>query len=115
MAENKELLTSSVPRTLETKSKIMGFELTDVLFLLMNLSVQNLIFGGTSMKIPMVFGTSLFLGLILFFFKRGKPDNYIQHYVEHLLSPVIRSANASDTSYQQLSKGGHSEYQYSFM
>lgn len=104
MAENKELLTSGVPRTLETKSKIMGFELADVLFLLLNLSVQNLIFGGTSMKIPMVFGTSLFLALMLFFFKRGKPDSYIQHYFEHLLSPVVRSANASDGSYQPFIK-----------
>lgn len=109
MADNKELLTSSVPRTLETKSKIMGFELSDVLFLLLNLSIQNLIFGGTAMKVPMVFGTSLFLGLMLFFFKRGKPDNYIQHYFEHLLSPVIRSANTSDGNYQPLLKGGKNE------
>ncbi|MGZ3772729.1 MAG: hypothetical protein ACXVCY_07685 [Pseudobdellovibrionaceae bacterium] len=107
--DNKELLTSSVPRTLETKSKIMGFELSDVLLLLLNLSVHNLIFGGTAMKIPMVFGTSLVLGLMLFFFKKGKPDNYIQHYFEHLLSPVTCSANASDETYQPLMKGGQSE------
>lgn len=106
MEDNKALLTSSVPRTLETKSKIMGFELSDVLFLLLNLSTQNLIFGGTSMKIPMVFGTSLVLGLMLFFFKRGKPDSYIQHYFEHLLSPIVRSANASDETYKPLAKGG---------
>ena len=109
MGDNKELLTSSVPRTLETKSKIMGFELSDVLFLLLNLSIQNLIFGGTSMKMPMVFGTSLVLGLMLFFFKRGKPDNYIQHYFEHLLSPIARSANVSDETYKPMSKGGVNE------
>ncbi|MBV2167152.1 MAG: hypothetical protein KUL82_00485 [Bdellovibrio sp.] len=109
MGDNKELLTSNVPRTLETKSKIMGFELSDVLFLLLNLSIQNLIFGGTSMKIPMVFGTSLVLGLMLFFFKRGKPDNYIQHYFEHLLSPIVRPANASDETYKPLLKGGTNE------
>ena len=105
MDDNNDLLTSSVPRTLETKSKIMGFELSDVLILLLNLSTQNLIFGGTSMKIPMVFGTSLALGLMLFFFKRGKPDNYIQHYFEHLLSPIVRSANTSDESYRLPKKG----------
>lgn len=109
MEDNQELLTSNVPRTLETKSKIMGFELSDVLFLLLNLSIQNLIFGGTSMKIPMVFGTSLILGLMLFFFKRGKPDNYIQHYFEHLLSPIVRSANSSDETYKPLLKGGTNE------
>lgn len=109
MSDEQELLTSSVPRTLETKSKIMGFELSDVLILLLNLSMQNLIFGGTSMKIPMVFGSSFILGSLLFFFKRGKPDNYIQHYSEHLLSPVVRSANAPDESYQAPKKGGHDE------
>ena len=109
MSEEQELLTSSVPRTLETKSKIMGFELSDVLILLLNLSVQNLIFGGTSMKIPMVFGSSFILGSLLFFFKRGKPDNYIQHYSEHLLSPIVRSANAPDESYRPPKKGGHDE------
>ncbi|WP_415061571.1 hypothetical protein [Bdellovibrio sp.] len=109
MSDSQELLTSSVPRTLETKSKIMGFELSDVLLLLLNLSIQNLAFGGTAMKIPMVFGTSLVLGLMLFFFKRGKPDNYIQHYFEHLLSPIVRSANASDESYRPLQKEHSSE------
>lgn len=100
------LLTSSVPRTLETKNKILGLELSDVLVLLLNLSVQNLIFGSTSFKIPMVFGTSLGLGLVLFIFKKGKPDQYLQHYVEHLISPTISSANAPDRKYRRFHKGG---------
>ncbi len=102
------LLTSTVPRTLETKSKIMGLELMDVLILLLNLSSMNLIFGSTFLKIPMVFGTSLALGLLLFFFKRGKPDNYIQHYLEHMLSPVVFSANCQDLVYRPSSMNGGS-------
>lgn len=98
------LLITSVPRTLDTKNKILGFELSDVLVLLLNLSVQNLVFGSTSLKFPMVFGTSLFLGGVLFFFKRGKPDLYLQHYIEHLLAPTIRSANAPDEQYRRLSE-----------
>lgn len=109
VGDNQELLTSSVPRTLETKSKIMGFDLSDVLILLLNLSIQNLIFGGTSMKFPMVFGTSAVLGALLFFFKRGKPENYIQHYAEHLLSLIVRSANATDESYRPRMKGESNE------
>ena len=97
------LLTTVVPRSLETKNKILGLELADVLILLLNISVQNLIFGSTSFKIPMVFGTSLFLGGILFFFKRGKPDGYIQHYVEHLISPTVLTANAEDEKYRRFS------------
>ncbi|OYZ24201.1 MAG: hypothetical protein B7Y39_01900 [Bdellovibrio sp. 28-41-41] len=100
------LLTSTVPRTLETKNKILGLELSDVLVLLLNLSVQNLIFGSTSMKIPMVFGTSIGIGLILFIFKRGKPDQFLQHYFEHLISPTVTSANASDSKYRRFTNGG---------
>lgn len=100
------ILTSTVPRTLETKNKILGLELSDVLVLLLNLSAQNLIFGSTSFKIPMVFGTSLILGLALFFFKRGKPDHYLQHFFEHFVSPTTFAANTIDREYRRFNKGG---------
>lgn len=103
---DESILTSTVPRTLETKNKILGLELSDVLVLLLNLSAQNLIFGSTSFKIPMVFGTSLFLGLTLFFFKKGKPDHYLQHFVEHFISPTVFAANAIDRQYRRFNKGG---------
>lgn len=95
------LLTSQVPRTLETKSKIMGLELSDVLILLLNISVQNLIFGSSQFKLVMVFGSSLIFTSILFFFKKGKPDFYLQHYIEHLLAPTVRDANCQDTKYRK--------------
>ena len=41
------LLTSKVPRALETKTKLFGFELADVLIIFIYLAVTNLIFGGT--------------------------------------------------------------------
>lgn len=104
--ENETLLTSSVPRTLETKNKILGLELSDVLILLLNISVQNLIFGSTAFKIPMVFGTSLLFAGLLFFVKRGKPDLYLQHAVEHLVTPAIWSANARDAHYRPFDAGG---------
>lgn len=100
---DESLLTSTVPRTLETKNKILGLELSDVLILLLNISVQNLLFGSTVAKIPMVFGSSLLLFGVLFFFKRGKPDSYIQHFVEHLISPTIQSANTTDKKYRRFS------------
>ena len=102
--DEETLLTSTVPRTLETKNKILGLELSDVLILLLNLSVQNLIFGSTVLKIPMVFGTSLGLGLLLFFFKRGKPDHFLQHFFEHLMMPTVLEANSSDGNYQPFQK-----------
>lgn len=104
MDGEESLLTSTVPRALDSKAKIFGFELPDVILLLLNLSIQNLAFGSTSLKVPMVFGTSILLALVLFVFKRGKPDQYLQHYVEHLTSPTVRSANATDTHHQPFSK-----------
>lgn len=99
------LLTTLVPRSLENKSKILGLELSDVLFLLLNLSIQNLIFGSTSMKVPMVFGTSLVMFVFLFFVKRGKPDLYLQHLLQFMISPTLRSANSNDHQYEPFSKG----------
>ncbi len=98
MSNDESLLTSVVPRTLETKNKILGFELSDVLILFLNLSIQNLIFGGTSLKVPLVFGTSIGIALLLFVFKRGKPDLFLQHYFQHLLLPIHLFGNAPDAS-----------------
>ena len=98
--EQESLLVTTVPRTLDTKNKILGLELGDVLLLLLNLSIQNLIFGTTSLKIPMVFGTNIALAAVLFLFKRGKPDQHLQHFCEFVLSPEVKSANQSDNKYQ---------------
>ena len=101
MSDQQEtLLASVVPRTLEAKSKILGFELLDVILLLLNLSLQNLIFGSTMFRIPMVFGTSAALACVLFFFKRGKPDQYLAHYAEYLKAPSVFSGNGYDSDYQ---------------
>lgn len=98
--EQESLLVTTVPRTLDTKNKILGLELGDVLILLLNLSIQNLFFGATNLKIPMVFGTNIALAAVLFLFKRGKPDHYLQHFSEFIFSPAIKSANQADRKYQ---------------
>src|SRR5262245_41168881 len=104
--EADTLLTSAVPRTLESKSRLFGLELSDVLILLLNLSAENLIFGETALKIPMVFGTSLMLGGLMFFFKRGKPDHYIEHYVQYVISPTVCFSNIEDSRYVPFKNGG---------
>ncbi len=99
--EDSSILSTPVPRTLEGKSKIFGLELSDVLILFSNLSIQNLIFGSTSFKIPMVWGTTLLIGFILFFVKRGKPDGYLQHLGEYMAAPSVRYAGLNDRKYKQ--------------
>lgn len=95
-----ELLTTKVPRALEMKSKLFGFELPDLLLIFMNLAVTNLVFGSTEYRYSLVWGTSLSLAAILFFSKRGRPDGYLQNLVEYWVNPSYRAAGHRDRKYQ---------------
>lgn len=101
-----QLLVTSVPRTLEAKSKIFGFELGDVLVLFLNLSLQNLIFGETGFKYLMVYGSTILFGFVLFFVKRGKPDSYLQHLSQFIVSPTVFYAGAADHKFNPIKKKG---------
>ena len=98
--EDDSLLTTKVPRALDAKTKLFGLELTDVLIIFVNLSVTNLVFGATSFRVPMVWGSTLILSALLFFIKRGKPDGYLAHYGEFLAAPEYRAAGAPDLKFK---------------
>lgn len=102
--EDEGLLTSSVPRALEMKSKLFGFELPDLLLIFVNLSITNLIFGGSSLRYPLVWGTTLGMALFLFFAKRGKPDQYLQHLGEYWMKPSYRAAGRPDQTFKTFRK-----------
>ena len=93
------LLNSKVPRSLEKKTRLFGFELSDLLFVFLYLALSNLVFGQTKLKPVMVWGGTVALGCGLYFLKRGKPDGYVQHYGEFLYSPSVFSAATPDTDY----------------
>lgn len=97
----EELLSTTVPRSLDMKTKLFGLELTDVLIIFGNLSMTNLIFGATSLRIPIVWGSTVLLSGLLFFVKRGKPDGYLQHYGEYLTTPNYRAAGSPDLKFQK--------------
>ena len=99
--DEEHLLTTKVPRSLEMKTKLFGLELADVLIIFADLTLTNLIFGRTSFRIPVVWGSTLILGILLFFVKRGKPDGYLQHYGEYLAAPDYRAAGAPDLKFQK--------------
>lgn len=103
--EDTELLTTKVPRALEMKSKLFGYELPDLLVIFFNLAITNLIFGSTSFRYPLVWGTTLSLALFLYFAKRGKPENYLQHLGEYLASPTYRAAGSPDLKSKPLLQG----------
>ncbi len=99
--EDEGLVTTKVPRALEMKSKLFGFELPDLLLIFLNLAITNLIFGGTSFRYPLVWGTTLSLALFLYFAKKGRPDNYIQHLGEYLIRPAYFAAGGADRLYRK--------------
>ncbi|MFP5387268.1 MAG: hypothetical protein ACLGHN_14415 [Bacteriovoracia bacterium] len=99
--DNEGLLTTRVPRALEMKSKLFGFELPDLLLIFFNLGITNLIFGGTNLRYPLVWGTTLSLALFLYFAKRGRPDNYIQHLGEYFIRPAYFVAGGVDRLYRK--------------
>ena len=94
------IFTSKVPRSLEKKTRLFGFELSDLLLIFLYLALSNLIFGQTSLKPLIVWGGTLGLAASLYLFKRGKPDNYLQHYGEFFYAPSVLSASQPDTDYR---------------
>ena len=94
------ILRSRVPRSLEKKARIFGFELGDLLLIFLYLALSNLLFGQTKLKPLLVWGGTLGLGSVIYFIKRGKPDGYLQHYGEFLTAPSIYSAGTGDLEYR---------------
>ena len=94
------LLVSKVPRALEMKTRLFGFELGDLLFIFLYLTLSNLIFGQTRLKFPVVWLGTIGLALALHFMKRGKPDGYLQHAGEYYAAPGILSAGSPDLEYR---------------
>jgi hypothetical protein len=103
------LLQSKVPRSLEKKARLFGFELTDLLIIFLYLALSNLIFGQTRLKPFMVWGGTTALASGLYFFKRGKPDGYVGHYGEFMNAPSVLSAGAPDTEYRVYLKTAREE------
>jgi hypothetical protein len=87
------------------KSKLFGFEIPDLLIIFLNMTVTNFIFGTTTLRYPLVWGTTLSLALFLFFAKRGKPDGYLQHFGEYLAGSAHRVAGLRDLRYRRFRKG----------
>ena len=84
--------TTPVSRCLEKKMIVMGFEVPDLLMIFLLLSVLNFLFGSTDLKIPLVWIPSLAVAGIIRFVKRGKPENYLLHWIRYQMRPGILSA-----------------------
>jgi hypothetical protein len=94
------LLVSKVPRSLETKTRMFGFELSDLLLIFLYLSVSNMLFGATRFKFLLVWVATSAIASFLYFVKRNRPDGFFQHLGEFYRTPGILSAGAPDLDYQ---------------
>jgi len=86
------LRTVPVRKCLDNKLVLFGFEVMDILAVFLVLSVLNFVFGNSPFKIFFVWLPSLVLAAILRFGKRGKPDNYLVHWLRFQMRPGIYSA-----------------------
>lgn len=81
------LESSSVNRSLDRKTTILWLELIDIFIIVLTASVLNLVFGKTGLKLYLVYLPSLLLTLVMIFSKRGKPANFLLHYLKYSLRP----------------------------
>jgi len=96
----EEIFITAVPRSLESKSKLFGFELPDLLFIFANLTITNLVFGQSSFKYPLVWGSTFLIAAFLYFAKRGRPDAYLQHLGEFIMKPSYFAAGVKDRKFK---------------
>lgn len=92
--------STSVSRCLEKKIMVMGFEIPDLLAIFLSLSVLNFLFGSTDLKIPLVWVPAASLAIVLRFVKRGKPENYLIHWLRYQLQPGVISAFPDPSHYK---------------
>lgn len=87
-----ELQSTPVSRCLDKKMVIFGYEVPDLLMIFLMLSILNFLFGMTSMKLFLVWLPTIALALTLRLGKRGKPENYLVHWLRFQISPGHLSA-----------------------
>lgn len=86
------LRSTPVSQCLDKKLLIAGYEIPDVLAIFISLSVLNFLFASTGMKLLLVWLPTLALAIVLRVGKKGKPDNFLVHWVKYQLRPKYLSA-----------------------
>ncbi len=87
-----ELKVTEVSRCLDKKMMIMGFEIPDLLIIFLTISILNFLFGTTNLKLLLVWFPSASLALTIRLTKRGKPENYLIHWLRFQMKPGILKA-----------------------
>lgn len=85
------LRESTVSKCLDKKLTMLGYEVPDLMVIFVTLSTLNFIFGD-GLKLPCVWLPTIAIALTLRFGKRGKPDNYLVHWLRFQIRPGVYSA-----------------------
>jgi hypothetical protein len=93
-----DLKVTQVSKCLDKKMIIMGFEVPDLLLIFLSMSVLNFLFGSTDLKWLFVWLPSLSLALTIRLTKRGKPENYLIHWLRFQIKPGVLSAFEEPTN-----------------
>lgn len=89
---------TSVSKCLDKKLRIAGFEIPDLLILFLTVSILNFVFGRTDLKLFLVWIPSALLAGLLYFGKKGKPDNFLVHWMRFQFRPGVLRAFPDPTS-----------------
>ncbi|MDB5036785.1 MAG: hypothetical protein JWQ35_313 [Bacteriovoracaceae bacterium] len=91
-----ELRSSTIHRNLDSKIKIMGMEVHDLILILIFAATMNLIFGRTGFAFVFVILIPAILGSTLYLIKRNKPDGFLIDYFRYHLSPGWYAAGSQN-------------------
>ncbi len=88
------LKITEVSRCLDKKIMVLGFEVPDLLIIFLTISILNYLFGTSNAKWLFVWTPSLLLTVLIRYTKRGKPDNYLLHWLRFQMKPSVIGAFA---------------------
>lgn len=86
------LKTSRVHRKLDARLKILGFEIMDLLAVLMFAAISQLFLGRLKFAPVFVLLIPSILAVILYVIKRDKPEGFLIHWIKYVSSPGLYSA-----------------------
>ena len=85
------LESSQVNRSLERKTLILWLELIDIFIIVTTASLLNLVFGQTGLKLYLVYLPTILLSITMIMTKRGKPDQFLLHFMRYHLKSKHQS------------------------
>lgn len=84
-----DLPNSKVYKCLDKKTLILGFEITDLFALMLVLAILSFVTGNTAYKAVFTWMPVMILGAVIRLAKRGKPDQFIIHWLKYQLTPGV--------------------------